>query len=125
MTITKAIHTAMINGRPLRFFKSLNPGPHMPWHSQDDLFKCLGIPKSARTVFRKMTAEHEEWARQVRIVNTENGLVTIAPHFMAQGIIGAMAQSEFAAWDEELVTNDYTLGASRAMDVLTDGLAPE
>jgi hypothetical protein len=44
---------------------------------------------------------------------------------MAQGIIGAMAQSEFAAWDEELVTNDYTLGASRAMDVLTDGLAPE
>lgn len=87
MSLTSILHTADVNGKPVRFFRSPQQGPDFPWHVADDLFLALGFPRSVRKEFqRKLKADH---AGQVRTVATSDGIVTIAPHYMAQGAVGA------------------------------------
>jgi hypothetical protein len=73
---------------PLRHFASPLYANHrradMPWHSADDLRAVLRLPDEVREVFqRKMKSDWEE----VRTVATPDGITTIAPHFMAEGMI--------------------------------------
>lgn len=87
MSLQTTLHTADVNGKPVRFFRSPQQGPDFPWHVADDLFLALGFPRPVRKEFqRKLKADH---ADQVRTVATSDGIVTIAPHYMAQGAIGA------------------------------------
>jgi hypothetical protein len=43
--LVEPIHVATIRGHQLRFFKTPNNDgrPDMPWHSHDDLIKCVGL----------------------------------------------------------------------------------
>jgi hypothetical protein len=125
MTMTKAIYIGTLNGKPLRFFESPNPGPQFPWHSTDDIFKCMGLDHGARNVFRKMINEHAEWSKEVRIIDTDSGLVTIGPHFMAQGLIEAMVMAGRVSKTEEELDDEYTVAAMEAAKVLTDGMTGE
>lgn len=87
MSLQTTLHTADVNGKPVRFFRSPQQGPDFPWHVADDLFLALGFPRPVRKEFqRRLKADH---ADDVRTVATSDGIVTIAPHYMAQGAIGA------------------------------------
>lgn len=86
-SLTPILHSGVVNGKPLRFVPSPLTGPDFPWHVADDLFAALAFPRAVRREFsRKLKAEH---AKDVKTVATAAGIVTIAPHFMAQGAIGA------------------------------------
>jgi len=129
MTMTKAIYIGTLNGKPLRFFESPNPGPQFPWHSIDDLYKCLGLDHGARNEFRKLTTEGEEWSKNVHIIDTDSGLVTIASHTMAQVMIGATAEAgrnilKLSKTEEELL-DEYCEVVVEAGNVLTDGMTEE
>jgi hypothetical protein len=80
------LHVARVGGHQLRFFQSpMNDGcPDFPWHSVDDLHRCLGLNREQRKFFlHKLKAKHNE----VRTVATAEGIITVAPHFMAQGTV--------------------------------------
>jgi len=82
------LHVATVGGHPLRFFRTpLNDGrPDMPWHCVDDLHKCLGLNRDLRRVFlRKLKG-----AKWPSAAAAADGIITIAPHFVAQGTIDAM-----------------------------------
>jgi len=88
--LTAALHTADLLGVPVRFFRSPRQGADFPWHAADDLFQALSFPRAVRREFQhRLKADH---ARDVRTVATSDGIVTIAPHYMAQGAIGAAVE---------------------------------
>ncbi|GJD36588.1 hypothetical protein [Methylobacterium aerolatum] len=82
-------YTGTLNNKPLRFFMAPLPGPHLPWHAPEDLQHCLDLPRDLRRDFQRKLRS-SEWKDDIRTVATSDGIVTIAPHFMAQGLIGAM-----------------------------------
>lgn len=81
--------TGTLNDKPLRFFKAPLSGPHFPWHAAEDLHRCLALPRDLRRHFQQRLMS-SEWKANVLTVATADGIVTIAPHFVAQGLIGAM-----------------------------------
>ena len=87
MTIHTPVHVGVVAGKPLRFFRSPKPGPQMPWHAHDDLLSCLDLPDDLKLDFRRRLVG--PWKADVRTVAVAEGVVTIAPHFIAQGLIGA------------------------------------
>lgn len=90
MSLTSVLHTGDIGGKPVRFYRSPRQGAHFPWHAADDLFLALSFPRPVRKEFqRRLKSDH---ADDVRTVATPEGIVTIAPHYMAQGAIGAAVE---------------------------------
>jgi hypothetical protein len=85
--LTASIHTGRLNGQPVRFFKGPSGGPELPWHAVEDIYRALGLPRAVRTQLLRMT--QETWGQDLRTVATPEGLVTIAPHCVAQGLLGA------------------------------------
>lgn len=118
--LVQPIHTGTLNGKPLRFFKAPLPGPHLLWHAPDDLHACLRLPDDLRADFRRKLVG--EYADDVRTVATGDGIVTIGPHWMAQGLIGAMIEVGIAKTDLEIA---YAQEATAAWNVLTGDLPPE
>jgi hypothetical protein len=100
----KPIHTATIGGHPLRFFRTPNDDgkPDMPWHSVDDLHRCLGLNRAQRKVFLSMLRKRGG----VETVATADGIITIAPHYMAQGCINAMVEKGVAPPDVRTAYDD-------------------
>jgi hypothetical protein len=86
--LQEPVYTGTLNDKPLRFFKTPRiGGPELPWHSFDDLLVCCGWPRDMRREFRAQL--HGEWKSSVATVAPGGAPITIAPHWMAQGIIGA------------------------------------
>jgi hypothetical protein len=89
----RILHIGTVCGNSVRFFKTPNDDgrPDFPWHSVDDLQQALGLNRAARRFFlRKM--RNGDWGAAVRTVAMDGGLVTIAPHFVAQGTISAIVE---------------------------------
>jgi hypothetical protein len=94
--IMRPIHTATIRGHRLRFYRTpRNDGrPDLPWHSADDLQACFGLNRQERRAFLQI------WRRDhtkrtgflLQTVATEDGLVTIAPHYAGQGTCSALSK---------------------------------
>jgi len=84
------IHTGRLNSQPVRFFKGPAGGPELPWHAVEDLYQALGLPRSVRRQLLRMM--QETWGQELRTAATKDGLVTIAPHFVAEGLLGAAAE---------------------------------
>ena len=93
-SMIEPLHVATVGGQPLRFFKSpLNDGrPDLPWHAVDDLHRCLGLNRDARRFFLRRL---RQWG-EPKTVATADGVVTVAPHFMAQGTVDAMVEEGVA-----------------------------
>jgi hypothetical protein len=85
------IHTGRLNGQPVRFFKGPTGGPELPWHAVDDLYRALGLPRAVRRQLLRMT--QETWRQELRTVATTDGVVTIAPHDVAQACSGQRPNS--------------------------------
>jgi hypothetical protein len=95
MTITmKPLHVASVGGQLLRFFNTpLEDGrPDLPWHAVDDLHHLLGLNRDARRFFLRKLRKRGG----VETVATSDGVVTVAPHYMAQGTIDAMVEKRMA-----------------------------
>lgn len=90
-TLISPAHVGSLNGQPLRFFKAPVQGPHLPWHAVEDLHACLALPCDLRLHFQRRL-QSSEWKGDIRTVATADGIVTIAPHFVAQGLIGAIIE---------------------------------
>lgn len=117
MTIMAPIHTATISGHEVRFFESPKACPDLPWHSVDDLFKvCIPSRHDRRFYLRSI---QRDWGKDIVTIATPTGPVTIAPHFAAQGLLGAM--TEVGRIGEE-VERAYVDAGIKALDVLTDRL---
>jgi hypothetical protein len=118
--ILAPIHTAALGNSTLRFFKSPLAGPDLPWHVHDDLAACLGLPRDARRQFRQKLIGGP-FKGDVRTVATASGIVTIAPHFAAQGLIGAAMQIGLASHALEA---EYVAAAIASFRVITGDLPP-
>jgi hypothetical protein len=110
----KPLHVATIGGHPLRFFCTpIDDGrPDLPWHAVDDLHRCLGLNRAARKLF--LSKLRTFW-KEPRTVATADGLVTVAPHFMAQGTIDAVVEEGMAPAG---VRAEYDLAGSEALKKL-------
>lgn len=128
MTIEKSnirtpVHTGAVNGHSVRFFKTpLDDGrPDLPWHAVDDLMKACGLTRPAeRTHFLRMA--QKDWGDCIRTVATASGPVTVGPHYMAQGLVGAMIHVRRVKKRAEM---DYTKAAASALEALTGDLGDE
>lgn len=92
--ITSSIHRDDVFGSQLRYFSSPiydeTNQPDMPWHVFDDLMRILELDQEATTyLLRKLRGDWPE----PRTVATSEGLLTIAPHFMAEGLLMAIGRS--------------------------------
>lgn len=115
------LYIGQVNGRPVRFYRAPNGVIALPWHSMTDLVSATGMPSEAQIVFLDMTSTGQ-WQDDVRTVQTDTGPLLIAPHWMAQGAIGAFEQNGMApaGFDEA-----YSLALTEACCVLQDGMTPE
>jgi hypothetical protein len=109
------LHVGIVGGRPLRFFRSplskIDGRPDMPWHAVEDLHRCLGLNREQRKIFlRKL----RKW-REPQTVPTADGLTTIAPHFMAQGVVDAMVE---VGQVSAAIRDDYDHAGAKATEKL-------
>jgi hypothetical protein len=86
-TLVDVLHIATLNGSLVRLFPPPGDQPDMPWHSIDDLAQCCGLSEKESEFLARKVLRHRQ---TLETVATPFGLVRIAPHFMAQGLIGAM-----------------------------------
>jgi hypothetical protein len=118
---TTALHIATVGGHPLRFFRTpLDDGrPDFPWHAVDDLHRGLGLDRRARRFFlAKLRSDHGE----LRTAATSDGLVTVAPHFMAQSTIDVMVDEGMAPASAR---SEYDRASEAAMKKLAHDLGLE
>jgi hypothetical protein len=113
--ITQPLHVAIIRGHQLRFYRTPNNDgrPDLPWHCVDDLYRCMGLSRE----FRRQLQRWHLAKKVTRTVATADGLVTIAPHCMAQGAIGAWKETGGAN-----IEHEYAMEGSIALGKLTAGL---
>lgn len=112
--LVSPISRGCLNGRPLRFFRAPLSGTHLPWHAFDDLQACLALPEDVRAGLKRDLMA--DWSRHVRTVATADGIVTIAPHWMAAGLVGAVAGR---AGDDLDLTTAYQQALFSAWAALT------
>ena len=118
--VATPIHVASVGAGTLRFFKSPSVAPDIPWHVHDDLAACLGLTRDARRQFRQKLIGGP-FKADIRTVATASGIVTIAPHFAAQGLIGAAIEAGLASTAFE---DRYTAAAIAAFKGMTGDLPP-
>lgn len=116
-SVVDPLHSIDLAAHRLRFFRPPLPGPHLPWHSADDLQRCLDLPPAARLKILR----DNPFRAATRTVATPEGIATIAPHFMAQGLIAG-------ALDFGLIQpgfeSSYVKGAMAALRQLMGDLPP-
>lgn len=119
--VVAPIHAANIGKGELRFFRSPSTAPDLPWHAFEDLAKCLGLPRSLRREFHRKLVSGP-FKDDARTIATTTGIVTIAPHFCAQGLIQAAVHFGAA---EASIEMEYVRAGVAAMNVLTGDLPPQ
>ncbi|MGA2493331.1 MAG: hypothetical protein ABSF67_10315 [Roseiarcus sp.] len=119
-SIIAPLHTAPLGVATLRFFRPPSAMPDVPWHAYDDLLRCIDLPRAAHRQFHQMLTSGP-FKGDVRTVATSDGIVTIAPHFIAQGLIGAAIEAWGARPELEM---EYTKALVAAMKQLTGDLPP-
>lgn len=112
-------------GNTVRFFASpsylTTRQPDMPWHAVDDLWPLV-LDDASEMLKRKLRSDWEE----PRTVATSSGIVTIAPHFMADGLFEAaldMCQEDELDFLRKL-RGRYRNCCTQAMKVMTAHLDP-
>lgn len=112
--MAELLHTGTLRGKMLRFFRAPHGAPDFPWHSFTDLLAAVDLPRRHRRVFEAGLGQ--SWKSETKVIDTESGLVTIAPHFVAQGFIVSLIETERAS---EALAREYGKLAAEAMEALT------
>ncbi|MCJ2087126.1 hypothetical protein MKK88_14185 [Methylobacterium sp. E-005] len=109
------LHTATINTITVRFFRGPNDAPDMPWHVREELLAALALPRYLRRALKAALLKH--WKAACHTVEVDGEAVLIAPHFVAQGLIG-MAQEigKGVTTTPDLVDREYRGGPRRSSD---------
>ncbi|SFT24473.1 hypothetical protein [Methylobacterium sp. yr668] len=112
------IHVTTINGVSVRFFRGPADGPDMPWHAHDELLAALALPRDLRRALK--AALLKGWKDACHTVEVEGEPVLLAPHFVAQGLIG-MAQEvgKGITTTPDFVDREYARAGVAAMNALT------
>ncbi|SDA25065.1 hypothetical protein SAMN02799622_03545 [Methylobacterium sp. UNC378MF] len=112
------IHAAEINSTLVRFFCGPATGPDMPWHAHEDLLAALALPRDLRRALK--AALLKSWKEVCHTVEVDGEPVLIAPHFVAQGLIG-MAQEigKGVTTTPDIVDREYARAGVAAMNALT------
>ncbi|TXM98957.1 hypothetical protein FV242_27085 [Methylobacterium sp. WL64] len=112
------IHTATINDVSVRFFRGPAAGPDMPWQAHEELLAALALPRDLRRILK--AALLKSWKEVCHTVEVDGEPVLIAPHFVAQGLIG-MAQEigKGVTTTPDLVDREYARAGVAAMSALT------
>lgn len=118
--LSTPLHSGLICGRQVRFFRSPLSGPDFPWHSVDDLHLALNFPRELRRHFKAML--QRDWGGKVRTIATRRGVTTIAPHPMAQGLIESL---EDFGGPPSGAADDYARTAGEALQTLTASMPPD
>jgi len=116
--VTQPLHIAIIRGHQLRFYRTPNNDgrPDLPWHCCDDLYRCMGLARGVRKHFQQQM-KRGPFASDFRTVATSGGIITIAPHYVAQGTTASWRQTRCADIEDE-----YAFESAQAMEKLTAGL---
>lgn len=118
MSPVTPLHTGLVAGHPVRFFRGPASGPDMPWHALEDLYRALGLPRSLRRHMRQMT--QRRWGTELRTIATGDEVVVIAPHFVAQGLVGAASEAgRGLVSDPDRVDREYHREGAKALKALT------
>lgn len=124
-SLISVLHTGRVGAADLRFFASPASRPDLLWHAHDDLVRCLGLPEDLRREFHRALA-NGPFKNDVRMVATATaiGIATtaIAPHFAAQGLIGAAIEIGLA---DERFEAAYVAAGIEAMKALTAGMTAQ
>ncbi|XWN30023.1 MAG: hypothetical protein ROR55_21400 [Devosia sp.] len=112
------LHTAAVGPGNLRFFKAQSNVPKMPWHSVDDLMKCMVLGRKLRRHHRARLPQ--DYGSEVRTIVTDTGKIVIAPHYTAQGFIEALVAYGTIS---QRIESDYAAGGTAALRNLGDGLS--
>jgi hypothetical protein len=113
VVMIKPLHVASIGGHPVRFFRTPNNDgrPDLPWHAVDDLYRALELNREQRKGFLHMLRKRGG----IRTLATSDGIVIVAPHFIAQGCIDAMIDVGVAP---SAVRIEYDLASTEAVQKL-------
>lgn len=115
--LSEPVHVGTVNGKRLRFFRGPSPEPRMPFHAHADLLECLELPPEVKTVLTRKLINH--WKDDIKSVATTEGIVTIAPHYVAQGLISSAMMLE-SGTSNEVVKNGYEKEGAKALGVLAN-----
>ena len=118
ITGAEPIHIATINGVTVRFFGGPSSSPDMPWHAHEELLAALALPRDLRRALK--AALLRSWREACHTVEVDGEPVLIAPHYVAQGLIG-MAQEvgKGVTTTPDLVDHEYARAGVGAMNALT------
>jgi hypothetical protein len=113
------LHIGTIAGQQVRFFRSpLADGrPDLPWHCVDDLHRALGLNRAQRKIFLSKLRTWRE--HRVQTVAAAEGVLTLAPHFMAQGTVDALVADGITPAS---VGDEYDRASAAALKKLTHQL---
>ncbi len=120
-TAVEPIHVEAIGLANVRFFRSPLDGPRQPWHAIDDIYAAMVLPRELRRVLKSKMLKHRKWKKSILEVKTDGGELLIAPHWMAQGLIGMGVDCTGLSPDFE---HRYVTGMMKAMEVITEGMTP-
>lgn len=117
--IISPLSTGTINGEPVRFYKAPGAEPELPWHAHDDLLRALKLSREKRRYLLRSC--QAQCPGEMKTIATVDGLVTIAPHPLAQALLGAVAEVDAAFVSVEI---EYRFAGVAAMKALGAGLPP-
>ncbi|WP_331299202.1 hypothetical protein [Methylobacterium oryzae] len=115
--LVSPIYIGTLNAKPLRFFKSPTDEPQLVWHAWDDLVACASLPRALNEKFQRSL--RRDYPEAIRTVATAEGIVTIAPHWMAQDFINSMIETKRMPASADLA---YTMQSVGAWNALTGNL---
>ncbi len=118
--VVTPIHVAAIGLGNMRFYAPPSGGQEFPWVALEDAMHCFSLPSGMRRQAKQDM--QREWKGQAKTIATNDGLVTTVPHFMASGMVQAMAECGRCGGDLPL---KYVMAVTAAMTKLTAGLKPE
>ena len=102
----------------VRFFRPPSGGREFPFVALNDLYIAMAIPCGARREFDH-ALRTGPWKENAKTVATADGVTTIVAHFVAQGLIDAMAEVGRCSPD---FYRSYATAGAKALSKLTDGL---
>lgn len=112
--------TPEISGVPVRFFKSPEFGPHMPWHAVDHLYKAMRFPRDLRRIMLRNAQGFV--GGEFKTIATADGPVVIGSHPFAQAIMDAAIEANGTDPGFKML---YAQAAVVAMNAMAGDLGPE